>query len=265
MNNNNKKEPQLSHSLDQSMQARRRSARVAELPPRIPPAHLRPSRGSDVLTLLIDYPQQEVLAMALGNCSAASLLSLELVSKRVRQALHAGALDDVWAAHVPMQLTQSGFHAFHEIGQNGPGPSDLAPRGQYLRSRHATIQLRHVVDGAKTKYKIKTGRNGAIESFAHPSRAPHALGRMWQDVILAVLSGADVQLSDNSGQTLLHWAVCLGDFKMARELCKAGLSPIARAKPLGPNSGLGHRPVDVAIAGSRIEDLLNEYYHQGLG
>ena len=228
----------------------------------MPPAHLRPSRGSDVLTFLIDYPQQEVLAMALGNCSVASLLSLELVSKRVRQALRAGALDDVWAAHIPMQVAH-GMQEFHELGQNRPLPSDLAPHEQYLRSRHATIQMRHVVDGAKTTYKIKTGRNGAIDSLPHPSCAPYAVGRWWQDVKLAVLSGADVQLSDSSGQTLLHWAVCLGDFKMARELCKAGLSPTARAKRLGPSSGLGHRPVDIAIVGSRIEDLLNEWYHQG--
>ena len=250
------------------MQARRRSARVSQLPPRIPPAHLRPSRGSDVLTLLIDYPQQEVLAIALGNCSAAALLSLELVSKRVRQALRAGALDDVWAEHIPMQVDQ----CLGVVGRNCLGswhwseipvvPSNLAPRGQYLRSRHATIQLRRVVDGAKTTYKIKTSRNGAIDSLHHPSDAPDALYRWWQDVKLAVLGGADVQLSDSSGQTLLHWAVCLGDFKMARELCKAGLSPTARAKRLGPSSGLGHRPVDIALVGSRIEDLLNEWYHQ---
>ena len=250
------------------MQARRRSARVSQLPPRIPPAHLRPSRGSDVLTLLIDYPQQEVLAIALGNCSAAALLSLELVSKRVRQALRAGALDDVWAEHIPMQVDQ----CLGVVGRNCLGswhwseipvvPSNLAPRGQYLRSRHATIQLRRVVDGAKTTYKIKTSRNGALDSLHHPSAAPDALYRWWQDVKSAVLGGANLQLSDSSGQTLLHWAVCLGDFKMARELCKAGLSPTARAKRLGPSSGLGHRPVDIAIVGSRIEDLLNEWCHQ---
>ena len=120
-----------------------------------------------------------------------------------------------------------------------------------------------MVDSAKTKYKIKTGRNGAIDSYPDPTSAPDALRRMWADVIQAVLSGADVQVTDNSGQTLLHWAVCLGDLIMARALCKAGLSPTARAKRLGPSSGLGHRPVDVAIVGSAMEKLLNEYCHQG--
>lgn len=230
---------------------RRRSARVAELPQRVPPVHLRPPRGSDVLTFLIDYP--EVLAVALGNCSAASLLSLELVSKDVCEALRARELDDVWAAHIPMQVAKT----MQDV------PNDMAPRGHYLRSRHATIQLRQVVDGAKTKYKIKTGRNGAIDSYSHLTCAPDALRRMWADVTFAVLSGADVQVSDNAGQTLLHWAVCLGDLYMARALCNAGLSPTARAKRLGPSSGLGHRPVDVAIVGSSMEKVLNEYYHQG--
>ena len=240
------------------MPARRRSVRVAEQPPRMPPAHKRPSRGRDVLTLLIDYPQQEVLAMALGNCSADSLLSLELVSKRVRQALCTGALDDVWAAHIPMHFAQSAGEVWL-MGQSGLVPSTLAPRGQYLRSWRATVQLRRIVDGAKTTYKIKTGRNGAMDSIPHLSFAPSALCRWWQDVKESALGGANLQLSDNSGQSLLHWAVCLGDFKMALELCKAGLSPTARAKPLGPSSGLGHRPVDIAIADSRIENLLNEY------
>ena len=74
----------------------------------------------------------------------------------------------------------------------------------------------------------------------------------------AVLDGADVQLLDNSGQSMLHWAVTMGDFKMVRELCKAGLQPTERAKPRGPNSP-GHRPVDIAISGSRIADMLREY------
>ena len=234
--------------------ARRRSARVAELPQRVPPVHLRPQRGSDVLTFLIDYP--EVLAVALGNCSAASLLSLELVSKHVCQALRARELDDVWAAHIPMQVAKTMQECRCHI------PNDMAPRGQYLRSRHATVRLRHVVDSAKTKYKIKTGRNGAIDSYPDPTSAPDALRRMWADVIQAVLSGADVQVTDNSGQTLLHWAVCLGDLIMTRKLCKAGLSPTARAKRLGPSSGLGHRPVDVAV-GSAMEKLFNEHFHQG--
>ena len=119
------------------------------LPQRVPPVHLRPQRGSDVLTFLIDYP--EVLAVALGNCSAASLLSLELVSKHVCQALRARELDDVWAAHIPMQVAKTMQECRCHI------PNDMAPRGQYLRSRHATVRLRRVVDSAKTKYKIRQG------------------------------------------------------------------------------------------------------------
>ena len=246
--------------------AHRRSARVAELPPRMPPAHRRPPSGRDVLTLLIDFPQQELLAAALGHTATPALLSLELVSKRVRSALRVEALHDVWRAHMPMQLEQMLRRDRNCLGQehrnaNQSLASSLTARDHFLRSRRATQRLRHIVDSAKTEYKIKTGRNGAVDTCPNRSMAPESLYRWWEDVREATLDGADIQLRDNSGQTLLHWAVCLGDFKMAHELCKAGLSPTAGAKPHGPNRP-GHRPVDIVIPGSRIEGLLNEFRHQ---
>ena len=37
--------------------------RIAVLPPRLPPTHMRPRRSRDVLTLLIEYGEQELLAI----------------------------------------------------------------------------------------------------------------------------------------------------------------------------------------------------------
>lgn len=243
------------------MDARRRSTRVAQLPPRMPPVHMRPVRGRDALSLLVEHPQAELLAMALGNCSAQSLLSLELVSKRVRTSLRSAELEGVWAAHEPVQIEQHLGRFVNCLGKDNVNcsvPNNLDARGRYLRSRHATARLRDLIDHAKTRYKIKTGRDGAVDTVSDPSQVPPSLANWWRDAKEAMLRGADVQLRDNSGQTTLHWAVTLGDFKMVRELCKAGVEPTVRAKPLGP-SRPGHRPVDVALPGSRIEDMLNEY------
>ena len=74
----------------------------------------------------------------------------------------------------------------------------------------------------------------------------------WADAKEAILRGADVDLRDNNGQTLLHWAVMLGDFKMVRELCKAGLSTVA-------GNWAGKSPLYLALPGSRIADMLLEY------
>ena len=233
----------------------------------MPPARMRPVRDRDVLTFLIDHGEPDLLTTALGHCDVPTLLALELVSRRTRQAMHRSVLDKVWAKHIPLQVDQwLGTHRNcvqkecfgGRFNKNALVASNAAPRVLYLRSRHATIRLRHVVSSAKTEYKIRTGRNGAIDTLAHFKKAPDNLYSWWLDVREATFDGADIQLCDNSGQTLLHWAVCVGDFKMAHELCKKGLSPTARAKPSGPN-GSGHRPVDIVIEGSRIEALLREY------
>jgi hypothetical protein len=247
------------------MRARRRSPRVAELPPRMPPARMRPGRGRDALSLLVEYPQPELLAMALSNLDACSLLALELVSKTVGNSLHGAALDGVWAAHMPVQIEQHLGRPFNCLGMDNVNDlvaNNLCARGRYLRSRAATARLRDVIDHAKTRYKIKTERNGAVETVAHPSHVPPPLASFWRDATDAMLRGADVELRDNAGQTTLHWAVTLCDVKMVRELCKAykkaGLQIDVRAKPLGPTRD-GHRPVDIAIPSSHIESVLNEY------
>ena len=59
----------------------RRSRRVAGLPPG------GPKRGHDALTLLVDFPQPELFAMALNHADARSLMALELVNKALRDRL----------------------------------------------------------------------------------------------------------------------------------------------------------------------------------
>ena len=198
--------------------------------------------------------------MALDHVDAAAMVSLEQVSKSVAAGLRVEALDEVWAAHIPVQVRQCLGQSQNCLGHESPGrfgkqallPANMDSRRQYLRSRDATIRLGRIVEGAKSKYKIRTARNGAVNTLEHYRDAPEALATWWADVKEAVLDGADVRLRDCSGQGLLHWAVTLGDFKMVRELCRAGLRPDARAKPHGPNRP-GISPVDMAIFGSRIE------------
>ena len=83
--------------------------------------------------------------------------------------------------------------------------------------------------------------------MAHPS-----LKTWWAAAKDAILRGADIDLRDDSRQTLLHWAVMLGSVKIARELCKAGLSTYSRNR-------VGKTPIDLAISDSRVADTLNEY------
>lgn len=243
------------------------SRRVAELPSRnYSDTGGRPARGHDALTNLVSFPEAELLAMTLQHLDARSLLALELVSKGVRASLKGAALESVWDAHLPVQVDQKLGQFTNCIGkenENRTVPSNLDARSKYLRSRQATLRLRDVVDGAKKKYKIPTGRNGSVETTTHTSVAHPALVSWWRDVKEAILQGADAELRDNSEQTLLHWAVTLGDLKMARELLKAGgpttyLHAHVRARPAGPHRH-GARPLDLAIPGSRVHNMLLEY------
>ena len=177
--------------------------------------------------------------MACSHSYARTLMALELVNKALRDRLRSLALDGVWAAHVPRQVDQRLGQAVSCIGNpnvNESVPSTLAARGRYLRSRHATILLR---EHAKTRHSIQ------IDTW-------------WADAKDAILRGADVDLRDNNGQTLLHWAVMLGDFKMVRELCKAGLSTL-------DENLAGACPIDLALLESRIENMLSEYFGRDQG
>ena len=175
--------------------------------------------------------------MALNHADARSLMALELVNKALRDRLRSPALDGVWAAHVPRQVDQRLGQAVSCIGKpnvNESVPSTLAARGRYLRSRHATILLR---EHAKTRHTIP------IDTW-------------WADAKDAILRGADIDLRDDRiDQTLLHWAVLLSDFKMVRELCKAGLSTFSRNRA-------GDTPVDLAISGSRIAERVQDEQQQ---
>ena len=212
-----------------------------------------PSRGRDALTLLVEFPQPELFALALTQLEdVRSMMALELVNKALRDIMRSTALNGVWAAEMPRQVDQRLGQAVNCIGNpnvNESVPSTLAARGRYLRSRHATLRLRDVIDHAKSRYKIETEVDTVERHhMAHPS-----LQTWWADAKDAILRGADIDLRDDRiDQTLLHWAVLLSDFKMVRELCKAGLSTFSRNRA-------GDTPVDLAISGSRIADMLNEY------
>lgn len=219
----------------------RRSRRVAAMPPK---------RGRDALTLLVDFPQPELFVLALTHVDARSLMALELVNKALRDIMRSTAVNGVWAAEMPRQVDQRLGQAVNCIGKPNvnESASTLAARGRYLRSRHATMCLRDVFEHAKSHYKIK----GAVKTVVRHHMAHPSLQDWWADAKEAILRGADVDLRDNNGQTLLHWAVMLGDFKMVRELCKAGLSTVAF-------NWAGKSPLYLALPGSRIADMLLEY------
>ena len=235
----------------EARRSRRQTRRVAAMPPK---------RGHDALTLLVEFPQPELFALALTHVDARSLMALELVNKALRDIMRSTALHGVWAAEMPLQVDQRLGQAVNCIGKpnvNESVPSTLAARGRYLRSRHATLRLRDVIDHAKSWYNInhRDGTTSTIKvktverhHMAHPS-----LQRWWADAKDAILQGADVDLRDDNGQTLLHWAVKLGDFKMVRELCKAGLSTLQIDDD-------ADRPIDLALPDSRIADMLSEYF-----
>ena len=163
----------------------------------MPPSHMRPQRDRDVLSLLIDHPQQELFVIALHHADAAAMLALPLVSKNVCAALRGDALNEVWAALLPLQVKQCLGQSINCLGQEfaevSTGwnrvflnatllPANLDPRRQYLRSRAATMRLVSIVEGAKSKYKIKTARNGGIDTLEHHSHAPLPLAAWWADV-----------------------------------------------------------------------------------
>uniref|UniRef100_A0A7S0J812 Uncharacterized protein n=1 Tax=Calcidiscus leptoporus TaxID=127549 RepID=A0A7S0J812_9EUKA len=241
-----------------SAQPRRRSHRVASTMPRpLPPRHARPARGRDVITLLMHYPQQELFEKALHFLAGdgEALLALGAVSRNVRTALQSEAVGDVWAACTPLHVSAP---ASNLLGGPRSSSAPTTPHSKFLQCWRATLRLRQVLEGAKSLYKIKTLRNGQVATCEHPGAAPDNLGRWWADARAAILSGADAQMCDGSGQTLLHWAACLGDAKVMLALLRVGLDPEARSKPHGPSTP-GIRPVDIVISGSRCEDLLNEW------
>ena len=224
----------------------RRSRRVAGLPPG------GPSRGRDALTLLVEFPQPELFALALAHdVDTRSLMGLELVNKALRDIMRSTALNGVWAAEMPRQVDQRLGQAVNCIGKpnvNESVPSTLAARGRYLRSRHATLRLRDVIDATYDQDAF-----GAVDTVERHHMAHPSLQRWWADAKDAILQGADIDLRDDNGQTLLHWAVTLGDFKMVRELCKAGLSTL-------DGDDDAERPIDLALPDSRIADMLSEYF-----
>lgn len=187
--------------------------------------------------------------MALEHLDGDDLVALALVSTAMTAILDDRTLRHIWSSRVPTHVSRVRFHL--------APPPPPAPRKAFQHCRRATLRLRRVVDTAKTEYKIKTGRNGSVDSCPCPAEAPEKMRIWWDDAKAAILDGADVALRDNSGQTLLHWAVCLGDFQVVAALLGVGLDPMARSKPLGPNTP-GHRPYDIAISGSRIMNLLIE-------
>jgi hypothetical protein len=233
----------------EARRSRRQTRRVAAMPPK---------RGHDALTLLVEFPQPELFALAVHHVDdPRSLLALELVNKALRDIMRSPALNGAWAAEMPRQIDQRLGQAVNCIGKpnvNESMPSTLAARGRYLRSRHATLRLRDVID-AKSRYGIETDRFGrdAVDTVERHHMAHPSLQHWWADAKDAILQGADVDLRDYNGQTLLHWAVKLGDFKMVRELCKAGLSAL-------DGDVVAERPIDLALPDSRIADMLSEYF-----
>ena len=225
----------------EARRSRRQTRRVAAMPPK---------RGHDALTLLVEFPQPELFAMAVRQFDPRSLMALELVNKALRDIMRSTALNGAWAAEMPRQVDQRLGQAVNCIGKpnvNKSVPCTLAARGRYLRSRHATLRLRDVIDRDPSR------GTGAVDTVERHHMAHPSLQRWWADAKDAILQGADVDLRDDNGQTLLHWAVVLGDFKMVRELCKAGLSTLVF------DDG-ADRPIDLALPDSRIADMLSEYF-----
>ena len=226
----------------EARRSRRQTRRVAAMPPR---------RGHDALTLLVEFPQPELFVLALTHVDVRSLLALELVNKALRDIMRSTALNGAWAAEMPRQVDQRLGQAVSCIGKpnvNESVPTTLAARGRYLRSRHATLLLRDDID-AMSRYET----DGAVDTVERLHMAHPTLQHWWADAKDAILQGADVDLRDNNGQTLLQWAVKLGDFKMVRELCKAGLSTL-------DGDVVAERPIDLALPDSRIADMLSEYF-----
>ena len=182
-------------------------------------------------------------------------MALELVNKAVRDKLRDAVLDDVWAAHLPRQVDQrfgQGLDCIGKSNVNEDVPTTLAARGRYLRSRHATLRLRDVIGHAESRYNVETDRYGEVETVEDHRTAHPSLKTWWAAAKDAILRGADIDLCDDSRQTLLHWAVMLGSVKIARELCKAGLSTYSRNRA-------GKTPIHLVISDSRVADTLNEY------
>ena len=205
-----------------------------------------PSRGHDALTLLVEFPQPELSPGV--HRRPRSLLALELVNKSLRDILRSPAHNGAWAAEMPRQIDQRLGQAVNCIGKpnvNKSVPCTLAARGRYLRSRHATLRLRDLID-AKSRYNVETDRYGEVETVEDHRMAHPSLKTWWADARTPSCGRGRRSARQRPD------AAALGRCSATSRWCelKAGWSPSIQHPEC---------PTDLALADSRIEDMLFEY------
>ena len=199
-----------------------------------------------MLSLLLAFPEIELVLIALRSLDGQSLVALSLTCKNCHEFLRGEQLAQLWSARVPNHIR--------------PLPNHLpkVPRELFLCCRRATVRMGQLISvQALKRYKVKRRSDGSVDTCETLADAPPALARWWADVRALLVSGADATYRDSSGQTALHWAVTMGDEAMVLKLLQLGLEPRARANRVrGPNTP-GARPVDLAVEGSVIAHMLN--------
>ena len=76
-------------------------------------------------------------------------------------------------------------------------------------------------------------------------QCPFELKQWWKHVQRCMVKGADLSTRDANEQTLLHWAITVGDAFFVTTLLKAGLDRNVKAKRRGPNTP-GISPLNMA-------------------
>ena len=192
----------------------RRSRRAAARPPK---------RGHDALTLLVEFPQPELSCWRSLTSTAVAVAWSSLVSRH-----HRRTAIGVWAAEMPRQVDQRLGKAVNCISKPCSTGRCRARwrRGRYLRSRHATLRLRDVIDGDRVAVRAPWTRSSA--TMAHP---PCRGGGRTQ----GHLQGADVDLRDDNARRCCIGRWCSETSRWcessARRACRPSIdeTPIARS------------------------------------